>query len=54
VGMPSNILELLHCWKTQGRRQSKEAIYGKSSLLHFCGAFGEKEIDEFLKTAILV
>ena len=24
--MPNNILELLHYWKTQGRRQSKEAI----------------------------
>jgi hypothetical protein len=25
--MPCNILELLHCWKTQGRKQSKEAIW---------------------------
>jgi hypothetical protein len=24
--MPSNIIELLQCWKTQGRGQSKEAI----------------------------
>jgi hypothetical protein len=23
--MPSNILELLHCWKTQGQGHSKEA-----------------------------
>jgi hypothetical protein len=24
--IPSNSLELLHCWKSQGRRHSKEAI----------------------------
>jgi hypothetical protein len=36
-----NILELLQCWKTQGQRQSKR-IYGKSSLLYLCGAYGER------------
>jgi hypothetical protein len=25
--MPSNTLELLHCWKNQGYRHSKEAIW---------------------------
>jgi hypothetical protein len=25
--MPSNIVELLQCWKTQGRGKSKEAIW---------------------------
>lgn len=42
--MLSNILELLHCWKTQGRGHFKEAIYNviPGFLGSLCGVFGER------------
>jgi len=40
--MPSNILELLYCWKIQGRGHPKEVIWEVVPVHSECGALGDK------------